>query len=188
MNFLGHAFFSPKDDKIILGNVLGDTYKGRVEKLDLSEKVKEGIVLHRHIDSFGDSLEEFSLGKSKLKDFGLYSGVILDIFFDYFLAKYFHQYESLDLGKFEDNIYKAIERNQDELNDKGQQLYYYMSTGRWLSSYKDISIIEEVLARMSRRTKSKYNLADAIKVLNNNYDFYYTIFNRYMEKMVEEFK
>ncbi len=188
MNFLGHAFFSPKDNKIILGNVLGDTYKGRVEKLDVGEKVKEGIILHRRIDSFGDNLEEFSLGKSKLKDFGLYSGVILDIFFDYFLAKYFHEYESLKLEDFEESIYASIENNKNELNEKGESLFYYMSNGKWLSSYKHIYIIEDVLSRVSRRANSKYNLADAVKILNDNYDFYYTIFNRYMKKMVEEFK
>ncbi len=188
LNFLGHAFFSPKDERIILGNVLGDTYKGRVEKLDVSKETKRGIVLHRKIDSFGDSLKEFSLGKSKLKNFGLYSGVILDVFFDFFLAKYFHLYSKISLEDFENYIYNSIKNNHVELNPKGENLFYYMNNGKWLSSYKNIHMIEEVLYRIGKRTKSKCNFEDAIKILNDNYDFYYNIFNKYMKKMMEEFK
>ena len=55
MNFLGHSLISLEIDKntnkeTLYGNFTGDFYKGLVEKIELSENLKEGIVLHRIID------------------------------------------------------------------------------------------------------------------------------------------
>ena len=55
MNFLGHSRFSiEKDMKTLYGNFAGDFYKGRIETLDLPNNVKNGVRLHRMIDSASD--------------------------------------------------------------------------------------------------------------------------------------
>ena len=65
MNYLGHLYFSGKDSEIIFGNFIGDYVKGNVENLDFSDKIKEGIKLHRKIDKLTDS-NEFFLNSKKL--------------------------------------------------------------------------------------------------------------------------
>lgn len=62
MNFLGHSLISLEIDENInketlYGNFTGDFYKGLVEKIELSENLKEGIVLHRIIDKTSDRKE-----------------------------------------------------------------------------------------------------------------------------------
>ena len=55
MNFLGHSLISLEIDEkenkeTLYGNLQVIFYKGLVERIELSENLKEGIVLHRIID------------------------------------------------------------------------------------------------------------------------------------------
>ena len=56
MNFLGHSRISMEIDiKTMYGNFTGDFYKGRLENLKLPTDVKNGLFLHRKIDSISDT-------------------------------------------------------------------------------------------------------------------------------------
>ena len=64
MNFLAHSLISLEIDeqenkKTLYGNFAGDFYKGLVDKIELPEELKEGIVLHRIIDGISDRNENF---------------------------------------------------------------------------------------------------------------------------------
>lgn len=137
MNFLGHSYFSGKNDKITTGNVMGDTYKGRIELMEFPEDIKRGIKLHRDLDVFGDELEAFKRSKLYLKEYRLYAGALVDIFNDHFLAKHWVKYHNTPLKKYSSEIYKKIEKNREYLTDEGKNLIYYMSRGDWLYEYRD---------------------------------------------------
>ena len=54
MNYLAHSVISLEIDKkmsesTLYGNFAGDFYKGKVDKIDLQENLKNGIILHRLI-------------------------------------------------------------------------------------------------------------------------------------------
>ena len=53
MNYLGHLFLSGSDEKILLGNFLGDHVSNKT--LHLYDFLFKGIELHREIDLFTDS-------------------------------------------------------------------------------------------------------------------------------------
>ena len=58
MNFLAHFLLSGDDHDLLLGNLLGDIVKGRVERYvhaGTTERIRDGIRLHRTIDSFSDT-------------------------------------------------------------------------------------------------------------------------------------
>ena len=66
MNFLGHSMISWEiDEKIdkkketLYGNFAGDFYKGKIERINLPDNLKEGLVLHRIIDGISDRKENF---------------------------------------------------------------------------------------------------------------------------------
>ena len=54
MNFLAHLYLSGNNPKIILGNFFADHIVGnKYEHFD--DEIIEGIILHRHIDTFTDT-------------------------------------------------------------------------------------------------------------------------------------
>jgi acyl carrier protein phosphodiesterase len=55
MNYLAHAYLSFGHAQILLGNMIGDFVKGTEAQMDIYPKaVKQGLILHRKIDSFTD--------------------------------------------------------------------------------------------------------------------------------------
>jgi len=92
MNFLAHAYLSGTDPKILIGNLIGDFVKGK--QMDAySEQLKNGIQLHREIDHYTDHHNVTLKSKKRLRSqFRHYSGVIVDMFYDHFLAFHWNKY------------------------------------------------------------------------------------------------
>ena len=86
MNFLAHAVLSFENPELMVGNFIADFVKGN-DYLQYQDPVKRGILLHRDIDQFTDQHPTVRLSKSRLYDaFGHYAGVIVDMYYDHFLA------------------------------------------------------------------------------------------------------
>src|SRR5947207_2830586 len=51
MNFLAHAFLSFNDPGLLVGNMIADSVKGK-EADNYPDRIRQGILLHREIDSF----------------------------------------------------------------------------------------------------------------------------------------
>ena len=78
MNYLAHSVISLEIDEktnknTLYGNFTGDFYKGRIEKIDLQENLKSGIILHRLIDKISDRKENF-LNEFLQEKFGIFKG------------------------------------------------------------------------------------------------------------------
>src|SRR5205823_15097016 len=100
MNFLAHIYHSGEDDELMVGNFIADFVKGR-KKDDYPERIKKGIELHRKIDYFTDHHPVTLRSQARIrKKQGKYSGVVIDLFYDHFLAKNFTKYHSLPLKDF----------------------------------------------------------------------------------------
>ena len=87
MNFLAHLYLSGNDPLVRLGNFIGDFVKGR----DLADRyepaIVKGIELHRAIDEFTDQHAIVKQSKMRLRPkYRHYAPVIVDIFYDHFLA------------------------------------------------------------------------------------------------------
>ena len=99
MNYLAHVYLSGTNDLIKIGNFMADSIKGN-QYLNYEKEFQYGILLHRHIDSFTDSHPIYRQSKHRLHEkYGHYSGVIMDILYDHFLAKNWATYSR---GKLED--------------------------------------------------------------------------------------
>src|SRR5512136_990596 len=92
MNFLAHLYLAGDDKGLIVGNLLGDFVKGRLKGI-YPAAIERGIALHRRIDSFSGLNPRFLQSKKRIDaSFGHYRGVMVDLFYDHFLAKHWGDY------------------------------------------------------------------------------------------------
>src|SRR5688500_255735 len=106
MNFLAHIYLSNDNPKVMLGNFIGDFVKGRNFADHYEPAIAKVIELHRMIDEFTDRHPVVQQSKIRLRPkYRHYAAVIVDIFYDHFLSKYWDDYHNTPLPAFADNAY-----------------------------------------------------------------------------------
>src|ERR1700740_3268334 len=112
MNYLAHLYLSYPDPELMVGNFIADSVKGDHFK-DYPERISKGIIMHRSIDDFTDHHPLVLESKRFFtKEFDKYSGVLIDIYFDYFLAKTFSMYSDSPLPVFAADTYSILSKQQ----------------------------------------------------------------------------
>ncbi|MDY0779803.1 acyl carrier protein phosphodiesterase [Tenacibaculum sp. IB213877] len=155
MNFLAHLYLSGNNTQIMLGNFFADHVRGN-KFSHFSEEIQQGIILHRKIDTFTDTHEIVRKSKRRLHErYGHYDGVIIDIFYDHFLAKNWEKYSQIPLDIYVNSVYRLLLENKEILPQKTQDLLPYMIEYNWLYNYQFTDGIQQVLNGMNRRTKGK---------------------------------
>ena len=162
MNFLAHIYLSGNNELLKIGNFMADGIRGK-DYMFFPEEVKRGILLHRKIDSFTDAHLIYRKSKHRLHEkYGHYSGVIMDIIYDHFLAKNWEKYSNESLANYAGEFYKLLDKNEDLLTERTKNLLPYMKQNNWLLSYQSIEGIEKILFQMNHRTKNRSNMQEAI--------------------------
>lgn len=190
MNFLAHIYLSGDNDLIKIGNFMADGIRGN-KYLHYPKEVQNGIILHRAIDTFTDAHPVFRKSKHRLHEkYGHYSGVIMDILYDHFLAKNWTLYSNEPLEEYVARFYKSLEDNYAILNTKTKNLMPYMFENNWLVSYATIAGIEMILFQMDYRTKHRVHMQEAIVELQEFYTEFeeeFTLFFKELKEMVVDF-
>lgn len=184
MNFLAHLYLSGDDTSVLLGNFIGDFVKGK----NLSEKVgpemARGIELHREIDFFTDQHPIVTQSKKRLRPkYRHYSGVIVDVFYDHFLAKNWNDYHSQLLPDYADHVYNVIQKNSSLLPDRVNMMMPYMVKGNWLVNYAKLEGIHRALTGMARRTPYESKMDESISELQENYEDFKTEFTTFFPEL-----
>lgn len=183
MNYLAHIYLSENDQLIALGNFMADEIKGKTYDI-YAAKIQVGILLHRQIDSFTDHDEIARRSKRRLdKRYNHYSGIIIDILYDHFLAKNWPLYSKVPLEDFVSNFYRFIEERHEILPDRIQRISPVMIRYNWLENYASLEGIERVLIGMNKRTKMRSQMNLAINDLNEHYDEFEQDFFIFFEKL-----
>ncbi|WP_372745849.1 ACP phosphodiesterase [Lutibacter sp.] len=169
MNILAHLYLSKSNKNILIGNFIADAVKGNKYN-NYPKEIKAGILLHRAIDHYTDTHPIVKKSKRRLhKRYNHYSGVIIDILYDHFLAKNWKKYSEIPLNVYAKNIYKFLEKNNEILPLRAQNMLPYMTEFNWLVSYATINGIARVLAGMNKRTKGISQMDLAIEDLQIHY-------------------
>jgi len=183
MNYLAHIYLSEDHELIRIGNFMADHVKGSKYKAYPTE-VQKGILLHRKIDWFTDQNEIARKSKRRLHDrYGLYRGVIIDIFYDHMLAANWADYSAVPLQEYAASFYQSLESHQDLLPDKVKYMTGYMIQNDWLTSYADPEGIRQVLSGMNRRTEGRGKMDRAIEDLLEHYDDFELDFRNFFKKL-----
>lgn len=185
MNFLAHLYLSGENEKLITGNFIGDYVKGK-NFLKYPGKIREGIILHRRIDSFTDDHELFREVKKLFREeLGLYSGVVTDLIFDHLLASGWSNYHHLPLRRFAQKIHAILLKHIFYLPPRVQGFLPILIKNRRLESYAHKEGIQQSLEIMSRYTSLPPKATYAIEVLDSNFPFIETHFTAFMHQLIK---
>jgi acyl carrier protein phosphodiesterase len=184
MNFLAHVYLSGDNDEIKVGNFIADWIKGSDFK-KYSPGIQKGILLHRSIDSFTDNHPTCRKSKSRLAvNYGKYAGIIIDIFYDHFLANMWDSFSKVPLPQYAQNLYLLLGEKAHVFPADIREFIPAFSRRRWLESYATIEGIEKVLAGMSRQTSLPNQTTAAIQILRDSYADFTTEFLDYFPQLV----
>lgn len=168
LNFLAHIYLSGENDFLKIGNFIADTVRGK-QYLEYPQVIQQGILLHRKIDSFTDQHPIFRMSKKRIFPiFGHYSGVIVDIYYDYFLAKNWHYFSDVSLSEYTNEFYRLLLQHQNLFNEKANLLISHMIKDNWLESYQTLKGIESIFFQMDKRTGFISKMKLATNVLQEN--------------------
>lgn len=183
MNYLAHIYLSGTNDLLKIGNFMADSIKGNdYEKY--APEIKKGILLHRHIDSFTDSHPIYRRSKHRLHEkYGHYSGVIMDILYDHFLAKNWSKFSNEKLEDYANDFYQLLQDNYDILSEKIKGMMPYMIARNWLVSYATIEGLEMILFQMDYKTKHRANMQEAVVELQDFYSEFESEFFLFFEEL-----
>ena len=184
MNFLAHSLISLEIDekenkKTLYANFAGDFYKGLVETIELPDELKEGIILHRIIDKISDRNENF-LNELLTEKFGIFKGIVSDMYIDHFLSKNFDSLFNDNLNNIENKILYNIKINEKFFPDNFKRTFQWLKSEKVMSSYQNIDFLERAFYGISQRVRKGEILKSAIIELQKNY-------NLFEEKAIKEF-
>lgn len=183
MNFLAHVYLSDGIPKRQIGNFIADAIKGDQYKVYENE-MRYGILLHRKIDSFTDSHPVFRQSVRRLFDkFRHYSPVIVDMFFDHFLAKHWSKFHDEPLERFVSQFYDSLTKHQTQLPARTLRMLPYLLAENWLCQYQEVAGLKTILTQMDRRTNDKSMMRFATDALLAEYDDYQTDFFNFMPEI-----
>ncbi len=183
MNFLAHIYLSGNNELITIGNFMADSIRGKQYK-SFPNVIQVGILLHRHIDTFTDAHPIVRQSTKRLhENYSHYSGVIVDILYDHFLAKNWSRYSDIPLQIYVDQFYELLRIHFEILPIRVQKMMPYMIADNWLLNYANLDGIQRVLNGMNRRTNNISQMNNATLELKLYYDEFEHEFTTFFEEL-----
>lgn len=185
MNFLAHLYLSDDHPDLMIGNFIADAIR-KVQWQEYEEGIIRGVKLHHFIDDFTDSHAVVRQSKQRLYDgYGKYAPVIIDIFYDHFLAKDWEQHHHQSLKDFTDEFYTFIQGKSAMLPERINYMIPYMVKHNWLYNYQYVEGIHSVLGGMSRRTPYENNMHTASVELERHFEHFEKEFYAFFPELKE---
>lgn len=168
MNYLVHLYLSGDDPEVQLGGLMGDFVKGRIPA-DYSEKIALGLHLHRRIDSLAQNSPYTRNSRQRLgPKFGHGRGIIVDIFYDHFLAANWRDYSSSHLTSYAADVYTLLQASHQQLPNGLQRVAPRMIKYDWLVSYQHREVVGKALQKIAQRLSRPLPLAEGVDDLNTH--------------------
>lgn len=186
MNYLAHALLANESPEVQVGGLMGDFVKGCIPS-ELPAAIRHGVLMHRRIDKFTDT-HELVLASKKLVSPGRrrFAGIMVDVFFDHFLARHWHQYSGDSLTKFTSGVYHVLYRHWPVLPKRLRHVLPFMADEDWLASYRDIRAIHASIDGIStRRLKRKNSLYRGATELERRYSEFERYFVEFFPQLVD---
>ncbi len=169
MNFLAHAWLAGELPADRLGGLMGDFVKGPLPA-GLPADVAAGVRLHRRIDVFADTHPAFQRSRARVSpERRRFAGVMVDMFYDHFLAYHWARFHASPLAGFTAEMYGLMAANATLLPPRLAAILPGMRESDWLASYRSAESVAYALDRMARRLRRENTLPGAGEELLGGY-------------------
>lgn len=185
MNFLAHVYLSGNNSNLAIGNLIADKIKGKkVNEFPL--EIQKGIYLHRYIDQFTDQHTRFrECVRELFPTYRHYSRVIVDMYFDHFLAKNWNRYHKQPLNIFAKKFYEKLEDASINFSDSIQKFVLSLIKYDWFGHYESISNLNIILSQMEKRTQFPSKLGDSTNELIKKYTYFENHFFIFFNDLID---
>lgn len=141
---------------------MGDFVKGPIPAA-YPERLALGLKLHRRIDSLAQNSPDTRLSRQRLHPkFGHGRGIIVDIFYDHFLASSWANHSSEPLENYADRVYRLLQERNTQLPAELQRVAARMIEHNWLVSYQHRWVVGRALKNIAKRLSRPLPLAEGI--------------------------
>lgn len=183
MNVLAHALLAGNDTALRLGGAMGDFVHGTPGD-HLPPGVRQGIYLHRAIDSFTDSHAEVRAARERMPPpFRRYAGILLDMWFDHCLARDFDRWSDQPLDRYARGLRRELHDAGPLLPDALKRFLGYMDANDLPAGYRDAAAIGKALRGISQRLSRANPLAEAMPLLLAEDDVLKATFERFFPQL-----
>lgn len=180
MNYLVHLYLSGPDPLHQLGGLMGDFVKGPLTD-QYPAGITTGLRLHRQIDVLAHNSPSTRNSRRRLDaKYGHGRGIIVDIFYDHFLANVWSEYSQETLPAYAARIYQLLADNHRQLPGKLQQITPRMAQDNWLVSYRQPSVVARALDRIAQRLSKPLPLDEAVEDLATHEALFLQDFRNFM--------
>lgn len=170
MNFLAHAYLSFHDPELLTGNMMADFVRGR-QILSFGPGIRQGIRLHRDIDTFTDHHAETRKAAGYLREAcGRYSGVFVDVIYDHFLALDPRFFNPATLAAFSRETYRTLAGYEPVFPPRFARVFHYMRSQDWLTGYGETEKVGFAFQGIYRRAAYLPESDGALRALERHYD------------------
>lgn len=129
-------------------------------------------MLHRSVDNFTDAHPATKEAKEIFRlHYRLYSGAMIDVVYDHFLANDKNEFDETSLLKFSQQVYIDLEKNTQELPERFARMFPYMKTQNWLFNYRTKWGTEKSFGGVVRRSAYLTESDTAYNLFEKNYQF-----------------
>lgn len=154
-----------------MGGLMGDFVKGRLHRkypLD----VERGIWLHRKIDAFTDAHESTKSSRQRFSPRRRrFSGIVVDICYDHFLARHWRRYEEVELAEFIQSVYASLSTYVGVLPARLSMILPRLVAEDWLSAYATLDGVDRALNGVANRLTAGDRMRGAIDEVQDNYAY-----------------
>jgi acyl carrier protein phosphodiesterase len=162
MNYLAHAYLSPDDPQILMGNLWGDLLRPK-DYDSLNPSLIKGVIQHKIIDTFTDQHEDVDQIVKLLRPYqAKYTPVVADVLMDFILGKFWHMFHEQSLEDFCKVKYKIVAQHLHLIPDRLHPRIHRMMENRWLESCASRDRMKITLRMLSKRASFENNIPEAM--------------------------
>ena len=169
MNFLAHLYLADRQPDALLGSLMGDFVKGPLEGR-FSAELTRALAQHRKVDAFTDAHPIVRASRGRVAPARRrFAGILVDVFYDHFLALHWEDYADEPLEAFTREVYSLLRTREAILPERLRLIAPRMAQLDWLGSYRRVEAVHVALDRMGERLKRGNALLGAGEELTANY-------------------
>ena len=185
MNYLAHLLLADGTSETLVGGLLGDFAKG-LDVSSLPAAVRAALLQHRRIDAFTDAHPLVRRSRARVsREFSRFSGILVDVFYDHFLALRWPDHMPEPLSAFAARVYAALREHERLLPLRLSRVLPRMASEDWLSGYAEIENVGHALAGLERRFSRPTGLSRALVELTRNHDAMHADFADFFPQLRE---